>query len=97
MNKYNVHQHIIKEALIQIGAFMKLRRVDKGLTQRKLAELLNVLPDHISRVEKGKIGYTMEFFLSWCAHLQVNHFLITKEINPYNLEALIILGLGGEE
>lgn len=91
MNKYNVHKSIIKEALIQIGAFMRDRRKEKALTQVQLANMLSVLPDHISRIENGKIGYTMDFFLSWCAHLQVNPFLIPKEVNPVNLE--YILGL----
>lgn len=89
MNKYNVHNEIIKEALTQIGAFMKSAREDKGLFQKELAHKMNVLNDHISRVENGKIGYTMEFFLSWCAHLDINPFLVPKEVNPVNLEYII--------
>ena len=77
------------KALIQIGAFMKERRIEKGLKQAELASLMGVLDQHISRIENGKIGYTMDFFLSWCAHLEINPFLVPKEINPLNLEYII--------
>lgn len=96
MNKYNVKAEIIKEAFKQFGAYMADRRKELGYTGKALADIMNVDSKHISRVENGKIGYSMEFFFSWCAHLKINPFLIPKEINPYKLENIIGLNEDGK-
>ena len=88
-NKFNVAQEVIDIALYEIGQYMKIARKDKGLSQQDLADKMSVTSNHISRVENGRIGFTMDFFLSWCAHLEINPLLVPRTENPYNLQELL--------
>lgn len=80
MNKFNVSQAVIDESLRAIGNYLKQARIERGLLQEELAEKMNSTASHLSKCENGKYSYSMGFFLSWCAHLQINPYLIPKEI-----------------
>lgn len=73
-NKYRVHPAVISTALEVIGAYMQDARKEKGMDQQMLAAKMGVSVYHISRCERGRIGYSMEFLLSWCAHLGVRPY-----------------------
>lgn len=49
---------------IGIGQRIKLRRVEKHLTQIELAELINSSNNHISSVERGKEHPSLEFIVN---------------------------------
>lgn len=46
-------------------------RVDRGLTQKKLAELIGVTPTRLNYWEKGKAEPDLEFILKLCRALEV--------------------------
>lgn len=49
-----------KEINIQMGSRIRKARLQAGLTQEAFAELLNLGPKHISAIERGIVGLSME-------------------------------------
>ena len=47
-----------------IGQRIKVKRIEKGLTQEKLAELVGIGPSHMSHLESGKTVASMDVFIS---------------------------------
>lgn len=49
-----------KKYLIKLGENIKSIRIDKGLTQKKLAELCDMEPPNIRRIEGGNTNPTVK-------------------------------------
>lgn len=49
-----------------IGQRIKQKRMEKGLTQEKLAELVGIGPSHMSHLESGKTVASMDVFIALC-------------------------------
>lgn len=47
-----------------IGQRIKAKRIEKGLTQEKLSELIGVGPSHMSHIESGSTVASFEVFIS---------------------------------
>lgn len=47
-----------------IGQRIKAKRIEKGLTQEKLSELIGVGPSHMSHIESGSTVPSFEVFIS---------------------------------
>ena len=47
-----------------IGQRIKEKRIEKGLTQEKLSELVNIGPSHMSHIESGSTVPSFEVFIS---------------------------------
>ena len=47
-----------------IGQRIKEERIEKGLTQEKLSELVNIGPSHMSHIESGSTVPSFEVFIS---------------------------------
>lgn len=60
-----------KEENIQIGMRVKQAREAAGLTQERLAELLDVTAQYISGVERGAVGLSVPVLLHLCSVLLV--------------------------
>ena len=48
-----------------IGQRIKEKRIEKGLTQEKLSELVNIGPSHMSHIESGSTVPSFEVFISF--------------------------------
>ena len=53
-----------------IGKRIKRKRIEKGLTQEKLSELIGVGASHMSHMESGKTIPSMEAFITLCNVLE---------------------------
>lgn len=47
-----------------IGQRIKAKRLEKGLTQEKLSELVNIGPSHMSHIESGSTVPSFDVFIS---------------------------------
>ena len=64
-----------------IGQRIKLKRIEKGLTQEKLAELVGIGPSHMSHLESGKTVASMDVFIALCNVLECSaDELLCKEV-----------------
>ena len=64
-----------------IGQRIKIKRVEKGLTQEKLAELVGIGPSHMSHLESGKTVASMDVFIALCNVLECSaDELLCREI-----------------
>ena len=61
-----------REENIQIGVRVKQAREAAGLTQERLAELLDVTAQYISGVERGAVGLSVPILLQLCSVLLVS-------------------------
>lgn len=67
-----------KEENIQIGARVKQAREAAGLTQERLAELIDVTAQFLSGVERGAVGLSVPVLLRLCSVLLVSSdFILT--------------------
>ena len=49
-----------------IGQRIRNKRIQKGITQEKLSELVGIGPSHMSHLESGKTVPSMEVFVTLC-------------------------------
>ncbi|MBE5076213.1 helix-turn-helix domain-containing protein [Anaerotignum lactatifermentans] len=61
-----------KELNIQMGSRIRKARLQAGLTQEAFAELLHLGPKHISAMERGIVGLSMETLQNSCQVLHVS-------------------------
>lgn len=61
-----------KQINIQIGERLKYQREKAGLTQERFAELLDISPNHISDIERGVSGISLETLRSACRILYIS-------------------------
>ena len=65
-----------------IGQRIKQKRIEKGLTQEKLSELIGVGASHMSHLESGKTVPSMEVFITICNVLECSaDELLCREIS----------------
>ena len=97
-----------KEINLRVGANIQRARERAGLTQDRLSELIGVTPNHISAIERGVYGISMETLQKLCLALDVGadfllfgdmpvkeELLLAKriaEVSPKNKE-LVISGI----
>ena len=64
-----------------IGQRIRIKRMEKGLTQEKLAELVGIGPSHMSHLESGKTVASMDVFIALCNVLECSaDELLCREI-----------------
>lgn len=82
-----------KELNIQMGSRIRKTRLQAGLTQEAFAELLNLGPKHISAMERGTVGLSMETLQNICQVLHVSaDTLLFGDIEKSPADALSDLG-----
>ena len=80
--------------LISMGARIAARRKHLGLSQRQLAERLNVSNNHISNIERGRENPGLDTFIVICNELKVTpDYLLLGTLLPNNAPANLIEGL----
>jgi len=63
---------------VLIGKRLKKAREDKGITQEKLAEYLDVSNAYVSKIERGKTSLNLNTFSAICDYLGVSMSFIRK-------------------
>lgn len=82
-----------KELNIQMGNRIRKARLQAGLTQEAFAELLHLGPKHISAMERGTVGLSMETLQNICQVLHVSaDTLLFGDIEKSPADALSDLG-----
>ena len=75
-----------EEQFITMGRRIRLRRKELGLTQNKLAELLEVSNNHLSAIENGREKPSLEKFVILCERLKTTpDFLLLGNLHSCNV------------
>ena len=68
---------------VQIGTNIQIAREAAGYTQEKLSELIGLTPNHLSAIERGVSGASLEVLEKLCLLLNVSaDRLIFGQIDP---------------
>lgn len=69
-----------------IGMNIKKYRKAAGLTQEKLAELLNISTVHMSHIECGHVSMSLDILLKLCDFIQItpNQVLYGNYLDPHS-------------
>lgn len=62
----------IRKLRNDIGRKLKLLRLERGLSQEKLAEYVNMSREHISCIERGKNLPTVETLYNLAAYFEID-------------------------
>ena len=84
----------------EFGKNIRTRRKALGMTQAKLAELLDVSPNHISSIETGKSEASIKIIILLCDILKVtpdNLFLGNMHSNDISTDLVDIIKCCSEE
>lgn len=81
-----------------IGAKIRERRLNKGITQETIANILDVNPSHISNIERGRANPSLTALIKIANILECsvdyfisNEYTYNKEMdNDYSLDNIII-------
>ena len=57
---------------VQIGTNIQIARENAGYTQEKLSELISLTPNHLSAIERGVSGASLEVLEKLCLLLNVS-------------------------
>ena len=74
-----------EQMFLKLGNRIRLRRKELGLSQSKLAELLDISNNHMSAIENGREKPSMDKFIHICDLLKTTpDFLLLGSIHPNN-------------
>lgn len=79
-----------KEINIAVGNHIQLVREEAGYTQDTLSELLDITPNHLSAIERGVSGISLETLQRLCLLLGVSADRILFVLDAQEQEALAI-------
>ena len=79
-----------KEINIAVGNHIQLIREEAGYTQDTLSELLDITPNHLSAIERGVSGISLETLQRLCLLLGVSADRILFGLDAQEQEALAI-------
>lgn len=75
-----------EQMFLKLGNRIRLRRKELGLSQSKLAELLDIFNNHMSAIENGREKPSMDKFIHICDLLKTTpDFLLLGSIHPNNV------------
>lgn len=77
--------------LKQIGARIKLTRKEKGMSQEKLSELVNVTPHYIYEIERGMKAMSVETLVGIALQLEVSTDYLLFGVCPNSSEDISAL------
>ena len=61
-----------KDVNIRIGANIQKAREQANYTQEKLSEIIGLTPNHLSAIERGASGASLETIERLCCHLNIS-------------------------
>lgn len=62
-----------------IGAQLRRRRKELGITAEQMAEKLEIATPTISKIENGAFNYSLDYLLQYCHHLNMFFFIAEKD------------------
>ncbi|MBY0537459.1 MAG: helix-turn-helix domain-containing protein [Chitinophagaceae bacterium] len=68
----------IKEYRLKLGDRIRIVREQKGYSQEKLAELMNINRSTISKIENGKFSITVDYLVRFSIFLDYEFKVIEK-------------------
>lgn len=69
-----------------IGKRIKDRRKKMKISQNKLAEMIGLSSNHLSSIENGKQGFSIEVLIAICTELKVSpDYLLLGNMHSYNI------------
>jgi len=66
--KGNINPEQVQAARAHIGAWLKERRVEIGLSQSQFAQLLGIDQATVNKIEAGKWGISIDMLELFCLH-----------------------------
>lgn len=69
----------MKDINKKIGERLKARRLELNLSQRELAEIMNLHPNNVYETENGKRGVSVQTLEKYCKALKLRIELVTLD------------------
>ncbi|MBD5153855.1 MAG: helix-turn-helix transcriptional regulator [Oscillibacter sp.] len=83
-----------KELNIAVGANIQKVRELNGYTQEQLSEILNITPNHLSAIERGVTGATLEKIVQLCNLFDVSaDYLLFGKSHQNDIEKSLVTQL----
>ena len=75
----------------EIGQRIRILRKEKGLSQLELSNKLNINMDHLSRIENGNKGMSLDLLIEFSKHFSVStdYILLGNRQNTEEIKEMI--------
>jgi len=77
--KSNLNPEYLLSVRNIIGAHFKKCRIEKGISQKQLADKMQISQSTVAKIENGSWNFTLDFLVLFCHHLDLYLFLPEKE------------------
>ena len=76
---------------VEFGCRLRRARRERGFTQERLAEELNISTDHLGKLELGRRGVSIELLIdiSNALHVTLDYLIKGDGRDPFRMEKLI--------
>ena len=76
---------------VEFGCRLRQARRERGFTQERLAEELNISTDHLGKLELGRRGVSIDLLIdmSNALHVTLDYLIKGDERDPFRMEKLI--------
>lgn len=76
---------------VEFGCRLRRARRERGFTQERLAEELNISTDHLGKLELGRRGVSIDLLIdiSNALHVTLDYLIKGNERDPFRMEKLI--------
>lgn len=68
--KGNIEPEQLEQARETVGAWLREKRISKGLSQSELARMMGIASQTINKIEAGKWAITTDMLALFCEHLE---------------------------
>jgi transcriptional regulator with XRE-family HTH domain len=68
--KGNIEPEQLEQARLTVGAWLKEKRTEKGLSQSGLARMMGIDQATVNKVEAGKWAISVDMLALFCEHLE---------------------------
>lgn len=90
ISKLESHKKEINLKLDRIGDIIRESRLNHGLTQEELAELIDVTPAYIGHIERNQRSFSLQTLVKLVTELDIDMNYLFSEIVPTEEEQIII-------
>lgn len=76
---------------VEFGYRLRRARRERGFTQERLADALNISADHLGKLELGRRGVSIDLLIdiSNALHVTLDYLIKGDERDPFRMEKLI--------
>ena len=90
ITKHKPHTKEIDLKLDRIGNIIREARLNQGLTQEELAELVDVTPAYIGHIERNQRSFSLQTLVKLVTELDIDMNYLFSESVPTSEEQIII-------